>query len=706
MFIFIFQTSAAAQNIYDDVNVTRIMTQLDGKVQGYVEELKSDISKQRKAISELQFRKTEIMDKYECETLLQQNKVRTQEASGSDIIALSIRGTEMFARRDTLTVVEGSRLEVLFSGRWDEELARDSVGRVFMDVDPDTFKKILEYLYILKISPTEESQGIDSSTIPGPPLYPSIESNIDCFYRYMEFFGLKERRGRDKDPYPVMYSKSAKIDQMMKGLDETKKLLAENECFLKFFLRDGFTKPKGSSTSSSPLPIDSLSDDDSGSFVDLATGGVNTPSIDDMTTDDDRVLFTASGVKGSEDLSILNLLVGGEIIVTKRSTLCLDPNSKLAQDFASDEWLCDHQVTTEEGKQCILVEQPLSAFRKLLHHIQNQSIPLHGEGGLWLSLKLDYAKVDDRNIFVRMFNYYFPEGSNMFHIIDMPYYNRRNNQQCPPGPTLYAPSASWQNSAPFQSPNVASFYSPNYSYDPWYTNSCNSNPYGVASGYQYTTPGMHGPIYEYSFPNSPATSRIPGILSMDTIILRNRPDFLKLQKWLNSANCKSPTLKLLYRASVDGWDASDFHRTCDYKGATLTLIKTTRGYIFGGYTDKSWTSSNESVSSDNAFVFHLSCHEGSPAQKYNVRKDAIKGVNYNTYAMKNTSSSGPIFGCTSMDNGEMYDLHIASNANVNKSKCFGPGNPASVYNWNKCSMWCLNGFTKSFLISDWEVFQV
>ena len=48
---------------------------------------------------------------------------------------------------------------------------------------------------------------------------------------------------------------------------------------------------------------------------------------------------------------------------------------------------------------------------------------------------------------------------------------------------------------------------------------------------------------------------------------------------------------LLYRGSRDGWLSSDFHKHCDNKGPTVTLIKvvTTGGkYIFGGYTDQSW----------------------------------------------------------------------------------------------------------------------
>ena len=48
---------------------------------------------------------------------------------------------------------------------------------------------------------------------------------------------------------------------------------------------------------------------------------------------------------------------------------------------------------------------------------------------------------------------------------------------------------------------------------------------------------------------------------------------------------------LLYRGSRDGWLSSDFHKHCDNKGPTVTLIKvvtTGAKYIFGGYTDQSW----------------------------------------------------------------------------------------------------------------------
>ena len=47
-------------------------------------------------------------------------------------------------------------------------------------------------------------------------------------------------------------------------------------------------------------------------------------------------------------------------------------------------------------------------------------------------------------------------------------------------------------------------------------------------------------------------------------------------------------LNLIYRASRDGDLAKDFHFKCDFIGPNLTIIKTDKKYIFGGFTIKTW----------------------------------------------------------------------------------------------------------------------
>ena len=43
-----------------------------------------------------------------------------------------------------------------------------------------------------------------------------------------------------------------------------------------------------------------------------------------------------------------------------------------------------------------------------------------------------------------------------------------------------------------------------------------------------------------------------------------------------------------WHAMTDGWAASTFHSNCDGRGPTVTIIKVNE-YIFGGYTDVSWS---------------------------------------------------------------------------------------------------------------------
>ena len=61
-----------------------------------------------------------------------------------------------------------------------------------------------------------------------------------------------------------------------------------------------------------------------------------------------------------------------------------------------------------------------------------------------------------------------------------------------------------------------------------------------------------------------------------------------LMNWVKESRAiTNDSDKLLYRASRDGWAASNFHSCCDSKGPTVTVVKS-GNYIFGGYTDQSW----------------------------------------------------------------------------------------------------------------------
>ena len=44
-----------------------------------------------------------------------------------------------------------------------------------------------------------------------------------------------------------------------------------------------------------------------------------------------------------------------------------------------------------------------------------------------------------------------------------------------------------------------------------------------------------------------------------------------------------------WQGKTNGWASSTFHSKCDGKGPTVTIVQV-GSYIFGGYTDKSWSS--------------------------------------------------------------------------------------------------------------------
>jgi hypothetical protein len=104
---------------------------------------------------------------------------------------------------------------------------------------------------------------------------------------------------------------------------------------------------------------------------------------------------------------------------------------------------------------------------------------------------------------------------------------------------------------------------------------------------------------------------------------------------------RTKSIRLLYRGSRDGFSASDFHRCCDKIPNTLTLLQTTKGSIFGGFTPIAWSSGpgeNKYDSSCQSFVFSLKNPWNRPAQKFSLKSDpSLRSIHCD-------SSYGPVFG--------------------------------------------------------------
>ena len=98
---------------------------------------------------------------------------------------------------------------------------------------------------------------------------------------------------------------------------------------------------------------------------------------------------------------------------------------------------------------------------------------------------------------------------------------------------------------------------------------------------------IQGMIDELVLSESKLSASTPNEEFVESEILTNEELQRVLKAWLSPLQGK---WRLLFRASRDGFAAETFHSKCDNQGSTITIVKS-GDYIFGGFTDMSWTRS-------------------------------------------------------------------------------------------------------------------
>ena len=155
-------------------------------------------------------------------------------------------------------------------------------------------------------------------------------------------------------------------------------------------------------------------------------------------------------------------------------------------------------------------------------------------------------------------------------------------------------------------------------------------------------------------------------------------------------------MNLLYRGSRDGFEADDFHRLCDKKDKTLTVIQTTKGYIFGGFTNQSWSSGDVWRHDNIAFLFSL-------VNKFN-KPFLCNIVNYSKAQLSNPKA-GPCFGGSKPYSSENCDIYISDKCNQNEKS----SSKLNAYEISDDDLHDPNGFylcdTNHFQVKEIEVFR-
>ena len=159
------------------------------------------------------------------------------------------------------------------------------------------------------------------------------------------------------------------------------------------------------------------------------------------------------------------------------------------------------------------------------------------------------------------------------------------------------------------------------------------------------------------------------------IIQKNEEDIKLISSWINKFSFKT---NLLFSSKKRENLFNTFYKNIEKKSPILILIKTTKGYIFGGYFTKPLTNDNKWIKDDSSFIFSLYLKK-----KY----DAILSSNTHIIGNKDLFQFG-------------NDIRIYNEATLRKDNYIGKSDYSSPGNYN------MNGGQKYFCLEKLEAYEI
>ena len=308
---------------------------------------------------------------------------------GGPIVELNVGGTDMDVLRADLVRAEDSVLALVFGGRWEGRLPRDSRGRVFVDVSPAVFRKVIGFLVKLGIAKPGKVLEL-------PTLTPEEQPNFDHLVLVLGIWAhVYEGRSAGSEPPPLRVKPKDIPPPAVEPADARRfgrsvaTSFAVEEVALEMeeaeykAARKKYEREVASVTEFAGKP-----------------GGFGREGIDD---------------------DILELNIGGTVMSTRRSTLCRCPDSVLARMFdQSNEKRAPPFVRDTKGRY--FVQYNDYCFAKIIEVLRMKR-------WLWPPTESSYApasaadtsisrfrifvREDEREDFGSLCSYFFP-GSESF----------------------------------------------------------------------------------------------------------------------------------------------------------------------------------------------------------------------------------------------------------------------------------------------------
>ena len=179
------------------------------------------------------------------------------------------------------------------------------------------------------------------------------------------------------------------------------------------------------------------------------------------------------------------------------------------------------------------------------------------------------------------------------------------------------------------------------------------------------------------------------ISSLNSKIINDINNYKKeIIKWIKQKTNKNEIkFEKIFTMSVNGSSSEDFHNYCDNKGPTLTLVKTTKNKIFGGFTPLNWQKTVDYVSvldkNDETFIFSLNL-----MKKYDI-------IDKKRLAIQCNEIYGPCFGARD------FSIEANMKLGVTHANSF-----ANFLSDNNLELTGGKGEFENFDIEDFETFKV
>ena len=156
-------------------------------------------------------------------------------------------------------------------------------------------------------------------------------------------------------------------------------------------------------------------------------------------------------------------------------------------------------------------------------------------------------------------------------------------------------------------------------------------------------------------------------------------------KWIKEKiNKNNIRFELLFKMSENGQNSKDFHKYCDKKGPTLTIVKTNENKIFGGFTPLQGDNKGGYLKdeSDQTFIFSLNLKK-----RFNMINKDEKAIYNGNY--------GPLFG----------NCDFGLEENMNKGQAYANSSCNFLSN-NNLELIEKNGNKEYFTVENFETYKV